>query len=82
MRLCVLNNRGKMRHNKRDVKGRFIPSGEKKKPKLRFKEKFISKAVHKDMLKDAFLDGFKIAERGKGKLSAGQCLQEYLKRLQ
>jgi len=42
---------------KRDSKGRFLPHGEKAKPRLKFKERYAKLSE----LDDAFLDGY---ERG------------------
>lgn len=66
---------------KRDKTGRFLPHGEKTKPKLKFKEKFISRKEHKDKIADAYLDGWQNAKRLKNTVSAGESLQAYLKTL-
>ena len=67
---------------KRDKTGRFLPIGEKAKPKLKFKDKFVSKKEVKEKIADAYLDGFQNAKRLKNTVSASESLQAYMKLIQ
>lgn len=72
-----------MRHTKKCEKtGRFLPIGEKAKPKLKFKDKFVSRKELKDKIANAYLDGFQNAKRLKNTVSAGESLQAYMKLIQ